>query len=336
MPGQVYRWLRRLPALLLLLGALVACGEQETQTSAPTADAAMTTGTGLKVIATYSILGDLVQNVAGDLVDVRTLVPAGGDAHTFEPSPADSVALAEANLVFENGLEFEPWLSDLFAASGSQARRVVVSEGIDLLEAGHSPGEDEHGDETAAEMEEHADGEFDPHVWHDVNNAVIMVEQMRDSLMEADPASAATYRANADAYLQRLQDLDAYILGRANTLQPEQRKLVTTHDTFAYFARRYGFEIVGTALGSVSTEVADPSAADIVELVEQIKAVGVPALFAENIESGSLMERVAREAGVELAPTLYTDALGEPGSDGESYEKMMRYNIDTIVTALSR
>jgi len=321
-------------ALVLLFGlaALTACGgTSQPAASAPTTEPGATAvaGSPLKVVATFSVLGDLAQNVAGDLVELKTLAPAGADAHTFEPRPADSVALAEAQVVFENGLEFEEWLSDLFTASGSQAQRVEVSEGIELITAE----EGEH-DEHAEEEGEH--GEFDPHVWHDVNHAVIMVEHIHDGLAQADPANADAYRANADSYLQQLKDLDAFVVERVNTLPAERRKLVTTHETFGYFARRYGFEIVGTALGSVSTEVADPSAADIVELVEQIKASGVPAIFTENIEGGGVTERIAREAGVELAPTLYTDALGEPGSNGETYEQMMRYNVETMVTALGR
>jgi len=351
-------------ALVLWFGltALTACGNANqpgastpmtatSVTKAPnaTSEPGATTATAdtpLKVIATFSVLGDLVGNVAGDLVELKTLVPPGADAHTFEPSPADSVALAEAQVVFENGLEFESWLADLVTASGSQAERVSVSEGIDLIEATEGDHEeegdhDEHAEETAtAGEDEHGDedehGEFDPHVWHDVNNAIHMVERIRDGLAAADPANADTYRANADTYLQQLKDLDAFVVDRVDTLPAERRKLVTTHDTFGYFARRYGFEIVGTTLGSVSTEVADPSAADIVALVEQIKAVGVPTIFSESIEGGSVTERIAREAGDELAPTLYTDALGEPGSDGETYERMMRYNVETMVMALSK
>ncbi|MDQ5852968.1 MAG: zinc ABC transporter substrate-binding protein, partial [Chloroflexota bacterium] len=306
------------------------------------------TGRKLKVVATFSVLGDLVRNVGGDLIELSTLVPPGGDAHTFEPSPADGVALAVADVVFENGLQFEAWLPDLFAASGSKARRVVLSEGIELLKAPEGE-DDEHADETATAgadrqaegtattgMDGHDEqGEWDPHVWHDVNNAVRMVEHIRDGLAAVDPANAATYRGNAASYLQQIKALDAFVVAHANTLPPERRKLVTTHDTFGYFARRYSFEIVGTPLG-VTTETADPSAAEIVALVNQIKATGVPAIFTENIENSRLMERIAREAGVELAPPLFSDALGEPGSDGDTYEKMIRYNVETIMKALGK
>ncbi|MGH2592900.1 MAG: metal ABC transporter solute-binding protein, Zn/Mn family [Anaerolineae bacterium] len=271
-----------------------------------------------KVVATYSILGDFVQNVGGDEVEARTLVGAGGDAHTFEPSPADGVALVEAQLVLENGLAFETWLDDLYASSRSKAPRSVVTEGI----------------EPIASEEEH--GEFNPHIWHDVTHAIRMVQNVRDALVKADPAKAQVYQSNADAYVAQLQELDAWVSEQVKALPEDRRKLVILHDTFAYFAARYDFEIVGTALGSITTEVTDLSAGEIAELVEDIKAAGVPAIFAENISNPKLMEQIAHEAGVTLAPTLYTDALGEPGSAGETYRKMIRYNVTTIVTALSQ
>lgn len=298
----------------------------------------------LQVVATYSILGDIVQNVGGETITLATLVGPGGDAHTFEPTPADSKKLVEAHIIFENGLEFETWLDDLYESSGSDAKRVVVSEGIEPLamaEEGHEEHEDEEHEEENHEGEEHEGedhehGEFDPHIWHTVPNVVIMVENVTEALKTADPDHADTYEANAQTYLTQLNELHTWIQAEVNKLPAEQRKLVTSHDTFGYFAATYGFEVVGTALGSVSTEVADPAAGAIVELVEQIKAVGVSAIFAENVSNPALMEQIANEAGVTLAATLYTDALGEPGSAGDTYLKMMRSNVTTMVTALGQ
>ncbi|HEV2108104.1 MAG TPA: zinc ABC transporter substrate-binding protein [Thermomicrobiales bacterium] len=280
----------------------------------------------LQVIASFSILGDLVANVGGDAVSLTTLVRVGADAHTFEPTPADVENLAEADLIVMNGLGFETWLDDLYEAADTDAERVVVTTGLDLLPAG----EGQHEEEGRAR------GESDPHVWHDVNNVVLMVEAIRDALVAANPANADVYRANADAYLAELEKLDAFIVEQVETLPEERRKLVTSHDTFGYFADRYGFEVIGTALGSASTEVADPSAREIVELVDEIRASGVPAIFAENVSNSALMEQIAEEAGVELAPKLYTDALGEPGGEAGAYIDMMRYNVTTIVEALGR
>jgi len=311
---------------------------QSAAAEAAAALASGATGQKLNVVATYSILGDLVRNVGGDLVKLRTLVGPGGDPHVYEPTPQDSTALAEAGLVFENGLDFETWIDELYDASGSQAERVVVTEQIELLPApeGNQYAEsDEHAD-ASAEGGEHGHGEYDPHVWNDPNNAMLMVEAIRDALVAADAANAVTYQANAQAYLAELQALDQFAKTETESLPAERRKLVTTHDTFGYFADRYGYEVVGTALGSVSTEAADPSAGEIAELVEQIKAAGVAAIFAENSNNPALMEQIAAEAGVQLVPTLYPESLSEPDGPAGTYLDMVRHNVGTIVEALGQ
>lgn len=280
----------------------------------------------LRVVATYSVLGDLVQNVAGDTAEVVTLVGPDGDAHTFEPTPKDGVSLAEADVIFENGVGFETWLDKLHTSSKSKAKRVVVTEGLQLREGG-----EEHHDHKKGEKHDH---EEDPHVWHDVRNAVHMVGVIRDNLAEADPPNADKYRANAAAYLDRLNALDGWVVAKVATLPKDRRKLVTSHDEFGYFADRHGFEVAGTALASVSTEASDPSPATFAKLVQSVKAAKVPAIFAENVHNPKLMERLAKEAGVKLAPPLFTDALGKPGSEGDTYEKMVTHNVTTIVDAL--
>jgi ABC-type Zn uptake system ZnuABC Zn-binding protein ZnuA len=232
--------------------------------------------------------------------------------------PADGVALAHADLIFENGLGFEIWLDKLYTASGSQARRVVVTTGI-------TPGQIAIGGEAGA---------TDPHAWQDVTYTIKMVNTIRDTLAAQDPAHAAAYQANAAAYLQQLQDLDRYIQQQASLIPADHRKLVTNHDALGYFAKRYGFQVIGDVLGSISTEGSEPSAGEIARLTDEIKRAGVPAIFTENIENSAVIRQVAQEAGVTVAPPLYTDALGRPGTAGETYLKMMRYNIDTIVAAL--
>ena len=290
-------------------------------------------GEPLRVVATFSILGDWVTQVGGDRIEVATIVPAGGDAHTFDPNPDQVTSIADADLIFEIGIGFETWLDDMYAASGSEAQRIVVSEGLDLIAADEASPVAEA--EPEGEEEDHAHGEVDPHIWHDVNNAVASVETIRAALGSADGANAATYDANAGAYAAELTELDAFIRAEAGKLPEDRRKLVTSHDTFGYFARAYGFEIVGTALNSLTTESNDPPASEIAALVEEIDDSGVPAIFAENVSNTDLMQTIADEAGVTLAPSLYTDALGEPGSDGETYIAMMHSNSSTIVTALS-
>ena len=269
--------------------------------------------TTLRVVATFSVLGDLVKNVGGDRVEVTVLVGPDGDAHTFEPTPKESVALARAQVVFENGFHFEHWLDGLYAASGSHALRVVVTEGIEPITLGN---------------------EEDPHVWHDVSNVLLMAERVRDGLIAVDPGHAAYYKEGAEKYLDELAKLDHWIIDTLKDIPDNNRNLFTSHDTFGYFAKRYGFTLIGAALESATTEAADPSAAQIAETVEKIKSAGVKVVFAENTRNPKLLESVAREAGVKVAPHLYTDALGPAGSDGETYIKMMRHNTTVLAEAL--
>ena len=316
---------------LLLITALPGCGRTEspredsrstdlaTKDSAAGGSAAADDPTGGKipVIATYSILGDWVGRVGGEHVRLTTLVGPGGDAHTYEPTPQDSAAVADAALLFENGLGFEVWLDRLFEASGSQATRVVVTQKI--------PGR--------TFSDDHGHSETDPHVWHDPQFAIEMVQAVSAALIKADPAHADDYQKNTDAYVSELQELNTWIQGQVAALPDSRRKLVTTHDTFGYFAERYGFQ-VSSVMGTVSSEVADPSAAQIAAIIETIRREQVPAIFAENILNPQLTEQVAREAGVRVVPTLFTDALGEKGSGGESYLQMMRSNVTKIVESL--
>ena len=280
----------------------------------------------LAVVATFSVLGDLVRNVAGDRAEVIVLVGPGQDAHTYEPSPADVATIGRAALVFENGVGFEGWLVKQYAAAGARGRRIVVTDGITLQRGGRAHAD---GAEPAADM----GGELDPHVGHDVRHAARMVAVVRDALVQADPGGAPAYAANADRYLAELVALDAWVVDQVGTLPEPRRTLVTNHDTLGYFASRYGFAVVGTAL-PVSTEGAEPSAGELARLVGRIRRAGAPAIFAENVSNPKLMERIAREAGVRVAPPLYTDALSPPGGEADTYAKMVRYNVATIVGAL--
>jgi zinc/manganese transport system substrate-binding protein len=273
----------RLPFLLILVPLLVQSGCSNNP------DASRNSGK-LKVVATYSVVGDFVRNVAGDKVELTTLVGGDGDAHTFEPTPQDGVALANADLIFENGVGFENWLDKLYSSSQSKAKRIVVSNGLKLLEADddHEKGKKKAGDKHKHDHEEH-----DPHVWHDVQNAIKIVQVVRDALVSADAANADKYKANAAAYLQQLKELDKWVVAQVATIPEGNRKLVTNHDTFGYFAHRYGFKLVGAALASFSTEAADPSAAEFGKLVGSIKTAKVPAIFAENVHNPKLMQRLA-------------------------------------------
>ena len=271
----------------------------------------------IRVVATYSILGDWVQTIGGDQIALTVLVGPEGDAHTYEPTPRDSVALAEADILFENGLGFEVWLDRLFQASNSGARRVIVTEAIKPRELFVSDSR----------------SEIDPHVWHLPENAILMVEAITLALEQADPGHTSEYRLRHTAYLAQLRDLDAWISQEAASIPEPRRKLVTTHDTFGYLADAYNFEVL-SVLGSVSSESSDPSAGQVAEIIDRIRTLQIPAIFAENILNPKLTQKIAEEAGVKIVPTLYTDALGPAESPGGSYLGMMRYNVKTIVEAL--
>lgn len=314
--GRNARWWVGL-ALIPLLVALLAPVAGGPATAAANAHK-------IKVVATFSVLGDFIHQIGGDKVDLVTIVPPGGDAHTFDPKPDQVAKVAVADIIFEIGVGFEPWLNDMYDASGSKARRVAVTDGMNLIAADHEQG-----------VVNGKPGTYDPHVWHDVNNAILIVQSIAKGLSAVDPANAATYQANAMTYLAQLNDLNTWVKQEVAKIPADHRKLVTSHDTFGYFARAYGFQIIGTAFGSLSTEQGDPSAKDVANLINQIKAAHVPAIFAENVSNPKLMKSIASEAGVKLGPELYTDALGAPGSTGDTYLKMMRYNVTSIVTALT-
>jgi len=298
--------------LFALIALLVALTINITSVAAQT--------TRLKVVATFSILGDVVHSIARDNIDLTVFVGTDGDTHSYEPVPQDSVALSQANLIFENGLGFETWLNDLYTAANSQGQRVVVSDGITL-------GKITVGDET---------GETDPHIWQNPYNYVRVVELIRDTLSTADPINATTYQLNANAYITQLLDADTYAIQQVQKLPADQRKLVTNHDAFGYLATRYGLTLVGTALGTVSTEGAAPSAANVAKLVEDIRATGAKAIFPENIENADLVNQVANEAGVIVGAPLCSDALTPADGPCPTYLQMIRYNIDSIVAGLSQ
>lgn len=263
----------------------------------------------VNVIATISIIGDVVKNVAGDSVKLVTLVGPDGDAHEYEPIPADSVNIAKADIIFENGLHLEHWLDKLYEASGSKAKRIVVSQGVSQRIFEDNP------------------SETDPHAWQDVTNVILYTQNVRNALDALDPANKNLYDANAQDYIQKLQALDTWVKEQVALIPVDKRKLVTNHDALGYFARRYGFQIIGAVIPSATTEAADPSAKEITDLLTIIKANGVHAIFSENMANPKLAETLAKEAGVAVGPELYTDALGPVGSDGETYLKMIKYNV---------
>ncbi len=328
-------------ALILAGLGLAACGAAAGSPPAPLAGASpatQSTGADAKVtaVATTSILADLVANVGGDRVAVSALLPAGADPHTFSPSPNEARAVADAQILVENGAGLEEWLSELIDNAGGERTTVVASEGVTPIEGnGHAEaGEPAAASGAAAARDEGHTGEgVDPHMWLDPNNVIVYVENIRDGLKQVDPQGAAVYDANATRYIEQLRVLDAENQQLLAAIPAERRKLVTNHDTFGYFARRYGFEIAGTVFEGVSTEE-EPTPRQVARLVERIRETGTPAIFAENTGNLRLVEQIAEEAGVSVVTDLYTDALGEPGSAGDTYLKMLRHDVGQIVAAL--
>jgi zinc/manganese transport system substrate-binding protein len=277
----------------------------------------------LPVVATFSILGDFVREVGGNRVTLTTLVGPNGDGHVYSPTPADARRVADAKLVVVNGLKFEGWIDRLIKASGTKAPVVVATKSIKPLKT--------EGDDQKGHSHGHDHGEFDPHAWQDVRNAKVYVANIRDALIAADPDGRAVYEANATAYLARLDALDAEIREAVARIPADRRRVITSHDAFAYFKAAYGVDFV--APQGVSTE-AEASARDVGRIIRQIRSQKIPAVFMENVTDQRLIERIAKETGARIGGRLYSDALSMPDGNAGTYIEMMRHNIRAISTAL--
>jgi zinc/manganese transport system substrate-binding protein len=271
----------------------------------------------LKVLATFSILGDFVRNVGGDRVEVTTLVGPNSDAHVYAPAPADAKRVADAKVVITNGLGFEGWMSRLIKASGSKAPVVAATKGIKERKAGGS-----HG---------HGHGAVDAHAWQSVGNAKVYLTNIRNALIAADPAGKAAYEANTTAYLAKLDALDQEVKAAVAAIPADRRRIITSHDAFGYFQQAYGVEFI--APQGVSTE-AEASARDVARIITQVKKLKIPAVFLENITDPRLLEQIAKETGARVGGKLYSDALTEANGNAPNYIELMRHNIKTLSAAL--
>jgi zinc/manganese transport system substrate-binding protein len=275
----------------------------------------------IEVVASFSILGDFAKEVAGPRADVTTLVGPNGDVHVFTPTPADVRKVAAAKLVIVNGLGLEGWLPRLVQASGGHAAVVVASRGVALRGA------------NAGEMHaRHDDGPADPHAWQSVANAKIYVTNIRDGLIMADPAGEPVYRANAAAYLSKLDALEREVRDAVKRIPPERRKVISTHNAFGYFEAAYGIAFI--APQGVSTD-SEPSARDIAMTVTQIRNAKIPAIFLENLSDERLIRRIAAESGARVGGTLYSDSLSDEKGDAPTYIAMVRHNIKALTSALA-
>jgi len=372
--------------VILLIGALLiaACGQtpagqptsapaQPTATvsmaqptsapAQPTATASMAQPTTapaapLMVMASTSIVADVVRQVGGELVQVETIVPIGADGHSYEPSPADLARVSAAQIIFTVGAGYEEFLDRLIASSGTKAEVVALSENLTLRTlseeevGGHTHGDehsDEHGDEHSDEhgdehSDEHSDkhsdehshkhgaGTVDPHTWTDPNNVKAWVEVIYATLSRLDPTNADTYAARAAAYRNQLDDLDRWIAEQFAAIPAERRLIVSDHIIFGYMADRYGLRQLGSIIPGVSTS-ASPSAQDLAALQDLIADYGVPAIFVGDIANQQLAEQIARDMGVRIF-TVLTESLTDADGPGATYIDYMRFNVQTIVDGL--
>ena len=269
-----------------------------------------------KVISTSTIIADLTARVGGEEIDHQDILKPGDDPHVYEPVPADSVALEKADLILYNGYNLEPGLIKMINSTGIKAKKVAVGEAI-----------------TPLQLEKEGQKVPDPHVWGSAKNGIIMVEKIRDQLIELSPEDKEIFTENAAQLIRELENLDRWITAAIETIPPSQRQLVTTHDAFQYYAHAYGLKVAGTLIG-ISTEE-QPSAQTVKNLADAIKNLQVPAIFAETTINPTLITTVAEEAGVKLAPQqLYSDSIGAVGTGGDSYVKMLRENTRSIVESL--
>ena len=278
-------------------------------------------------MATTTQIQDFVRNVGGDRVNVVGILPPATDPHDYQPTADDARKLALADVVFSNGAGLEPWIDDLAknVRPGVPVVPLAHAANLSLRAAEH----DEHGE--ADEEHEHPAG--DPHVWYDPTNVQKMVGVVGDTLARGEPAGAAAYRANVAAYQRQLDQLDQQIKQLIAGVPAEQRKLVTNHGSYGYYTDRYGLELVGTVIPSTSTE-AEPSAAELQALIQEIRRQGVKAIFTQRGGNTRLEEQVARQAGVKVISDLYAETLGPPGSDGDTYLKAMLHDTRVIVEGL--
>lgn len=283
----------------------------------------------LKVVASFSIIGDFARNVGRDRIALTTIVGPDGDAHVYEPKPDDAVAMAKADVVLVNGLHFEGFLSRLVAASATKATVVELSKGVTPIAMKDEFAEHDEGAEAGDDG--HAHGGLDPHAFQSIANAKIYVANIVDAFCAADANGCDTYRANGQAYTTKLTDMEAMVTAAVASIPADKRVIITSHDAFGYFEHAYGLTFL--APQGVTTD-SDPSAADVAAMIRQIREDKAAAIFVENISNGRLAEQIASETGLKIGGTLFSDSLSPPDGPAATYLDMMAHNIATIKGAI--
>ncbi|AGB70340.1 MULTISPECIES: metal ABC transporter solute-binding protein, Zn/Mn family [Rhizobium] len=270
----------------------------------------------LNVVASFTVLADVVKHVGGDHVKVSSLVGPNGDPHEFEPSPADAKTLNAAKVVFVSGEGLEGWMDRLISASGYKGTPMVASDGI-----------------NTRTMVDDGRTVTDPHVWNSPVNVKVWVANIEKALSAADPADAADFKANAERYTKVLTELDAYAHSKFDKIADDRRKVLTSHDAFGYFGREYKVNFLAPIGFSTETEA---SAAKVAQLIEQIKTEHVKTYFFENSNDPRLVKQVAKATGAEPGGELYVESLSKASGPASTYEKMFRYNVDQLATAMAK
>lgn len=312
--------LTHLMALAVVLICLSACGAGQPTTAGDS--------NPLNVVATTTLVGDVVRHIVGDAARVTVLLPVGADPHSFEPTPQDAARLAEADLIFINGAGLEEFLDRLLENAGGTAEVVSVSEGIPFMELTEAH---EGEEEPTGEQAHHHEG-VDPHVWMDPNLVLIWVDNIEKALIAQDPANRSLYKANAEAYRKQLIELDAWVRQQVDQVAQANRKLVTDHQSLGYFAARYGFEQVGAIIPSFTSQ-AQPSAQELAALEDTIKALGVRAVFVSVAVNPALAQRLAEDTHIKVV-RIYTGSLSEADGPAGTYLDFIRYDVEAIVEAL--
>ena len=266
----------------------------------------------IKVVSTFSILGDMVQNIGGNNIELTTLVGANGDGHVYEPTPADAKSVAAADVVFVNGLGFEGWIDRLVKASGYKGKVIIATEGIKELKF---------------------EGELDPHAWQDLSNGRIYIKNIKNALIDLDPKNSDLYKKNFIAYDKILESMDKSTKEKFADIPKKNRKVITSHDAFLYFGRAYGIDFRSPV--GVTTE-SEPSAGELAALITEMREDEIKALFAENITDPRLIKQLAREVNAQIGGTLYSDALSDNSEPANTYINMFKYNVNELATILSK
>lgn len=294
--------IRRASIAILLVLLLSSCGGKPASDSGKAAPV---------VLTSTSILADVTRNIAGDRLRVESLLPAGSDPHSYQPTPQDAAKIADSKLMIVNGAGYEQFLNSLLNYAGEQLTIVEASQGINSR------------DEAGA---------VDPHMWLDPNNMIVYVDNIREALTQLDPAGRDIYQSNADAYISQLKTLDSWIQTQVNQIPPQKRLLVTNHESLGYFARRYGFNIVGTVVKSFSSD-ASPSAQQLAALIDEVRSSKAPAIFLDTGDNDTFARQLAEETGVKAVTDLHLESLTD-GPPAPTYIDMMKYNVTQIVEAL--